>query len=114
MERRRAGPFEDPRTLGADDTERLRTENLVAEIQLLDDAAIALPVLAGQVSQQLRASTHHHQEPSPRGEILGMGLQVLGEELDSLREQRDLDFGASAVGRPLTETLHKRSLAVGM
>jgi hypothetical protein len=50
-----------------------------------------------QIIEQAMALADHHQQ-SPAGTvILGVGLQMLGEVVDALREQRDLHVGGTGI-----------------
>src|SRR5262245_51666952 len=64
--------------------------SLPAQAQALDDGLVALGVPLPQVPEELAALTHHDQKPAPRGVVLAVGLQVLGQVLDVLAQDRDL------------------------
>src|SRR5437870_4676522 len=66
---------------------------LVAETQLVDELPIALQVGALQVFQQAPALADHPEEAALPVEILGVDPEVIGEAVDPLGEQRDLDRG---------------------
>jgi len=65
---------------------------LVAESQSLHDASISLNVLALQILQQTASLPDQFQQTSPRMVILGVDFEVLGEIVDALTEQGDLDL----------------------
>jgi hypothetical protein len=83
----------------------------VPEVEFLDDAAITLNIVPRQETQQFRAAADHHQKASPRGVVFLMRLEMLGEQTNSLREQRNLNLRAAAVVRALTKTFDKLTLA---
>ena len=70
---------------------------LAAEAELRDDLAVSLDVFALQVIQQPASPAHHLQEAPPRGMILLVGLEVLGQVRDPPGEDRDLDLGGAGV-----------------
>lgn len=59
--------------------------------------AITLDVLPLQIVEQAPTLTDQHEEPALTMEVVLVLLHVLGEVLDSLGEQRNLDFGRSRV-----------------
>ena len=61
------------------------------------DAAIPLDILRSQIVEETPTAPHHHEQSSPAVMILLMGLQMLGEVVDPLGEQRNLDLGRSRV-----------------
>jgi len=65
----------------------------VAETQLVDELPIALQVGALEVLQQAAALAHHPEEAALPVEVLRMDPEVIGEAVDPLGEQRDLDRG---------------------
>jgi hypothetical protein len=67
-----------------------RRKILMAELQLLCNRLIAAQVHALQVFEQTTALADHHQKPAARTVILFVGLQMLSQMVDAMREQRDL------------------------
>jgi len=65
----------------------------VAETQLVDELPIALQVGALQVFQQAPALADHPEEAALPVEVLGVDPEVIGEAVDPLGEQRDLNRG---------------------
>src|SRR6476620_4138283 len=70
-----------------------------ADAELLDDGLIALVVLAASIVEQLTAQAHHLQKATARVVVLLVRLEVLGQVIDAMRQDRDLHFRrASIVG----------------
>src|SRR5688500_8540113 len=70
---------------------------LRGETQPLDQVAVLVRVLALQIVEQLAALAHHHEEPAARMEVFDVSLEMLGEAVDPLGEERDLHFGRPGV-----------------
>src|SRR5207245_978782 len=70
---------------------------LMAETQLVDELPIPFQVHALQVLQQAAALTDHSQEAALPVVVLGMRPEVIGQAVDPLGEQRDLDRGGARV-----------------
>src|SRR5207302_5601667 len=64
---------------------------LMAETQLVDELPIPLQVVALQVLEQAPALRNHPQEAALPVKVLGVDPEVIGEAVDPLGEQRDLD-----------------------
>src|SRR5207249_5046729 len=68
-----------------------------------DDLLVAFRAPTVQVGEQPSALSDHREQPPPAGVVTAGGPQMLGEVLDPLREERDLDlrragvFGVAAV-----------------
>ena len=62
----------------------------MAQFQFLGDGPIASQVNRLQVFEQAAALADHDQQPATRAVILFVGLQMLGQMVDAMREQRDL------------------------
>src|SRR5438876_11566975 len=68
-----------------------------------DDLLVAFRAPTVQVGEQPSALSDHREQPPPAGVVTAGGPQMLGEVLDSLREEGDLDvrragvFGVAAV-----------------
>lgn len=61
--------------------------------KLGDEGTVTLDILIVEVVQQPAALAHHHQQTSSTVVVLLMGPQMIGEVIDPLGEQRDLDLG---------------------
>ena len=70
---------------------------LAAKIQLLNDGLVTFEVFAFQVIEQLSSFRRHHEQAPSGMEILSVGLQVLGQVVDPLRQQRNLDIRRTSV-----------------
>jgi len=71
--------------------------DLVTQSQFLDDLAVTVDVGALQVIEQPATLTVHLEEATATVVILLVHPKVLGELLDPLAEERDLDAGRAAV-----------------
>src|SRR5260221_1677018 len=67
--------------------------SLLAQAEAVDQRAVGLDVLALEVVEQAAALAHHGEQPAARMEILDVRLEMLGEHVDPLGEERDLHFG---------------------
>jgi hypothetical protein len=70
---------------------------LSAQPQIVDDGPISLDVVIFYIVEQPTPASDQHQQPATRMVVLGVNLQMLGEILDAVREQSDLNFRASRV-----------------
>ena len=71
---------------------------LLTDTQLGDEGTIALDVLLGQIVQQAAALTDHLVQAPAAVVVVGVYLQVLGELIDPLGEDGDLNLGGTGVG----------------
>jgi hypothetical protein len=75
------------------------------QAQSFDQGLITRGVGPLEVVEQAASLAHQLQQPAPGMVIFHVGLEVLGELADALREDGDLDLGrASAIVRPELET----------
>src|SRR6056297_1084208 len=70
---------------------------LFAQTQLLDQCVVSLHIFLLEIGEQIAALIHHHQQTTTRMVVLVVGLEVFGEVLDALCQDRDLDFGAARI-----------------
>jgi hypothetical protein len=63
---------------------------LMAQFQFLGDRLIAAQINRLQIFKQASALADHDQQPAARAVILFISLQMLGQMVDAMREQRDL------------------------
>src|SRR5690606_22854884 len=70
-----------------------------AQAELLDEGAVALDVDAPQVTLQAATLADQEEQTTTAVVVVLVLLQVLGEVLDALREQRDLHLGRAGVAR---------------
>src|SRR5512146_2308669 len=71
--------------------------SLLAQAEALDERAVRLDVAALEVVEKAAALAHHLEEPAARMEILDVRLEMFGEHVDPLGEERDLDLGRARV-----------------
>src|ERR1035437_4384603 len=64
--------------------------NSVAQLQFLRDRLIAVQIYVLQVFEQTAALADHHQQPAARTVILFVRLQMFGQMVDPLGQQRNL------------------------
>jgi hypothetical protein len=50
-----------------------------------------------EVIQKFPATRHHFEQTTPSGVVFGVGVEVLGEVIDALRQQGDLDVCTTGV-----------------
>jgi hypothetical protein len=70
---------------------------LSAEAEIIDDGAVPLNIVVPHIIEQAAAAADQHQQPATRMVILLVDLQVLGEVLNAMGKQADLDLGAAGV-----------------
>src|SRR6266545_2650477 len=70
---------------------------LLAEPEALDGGAIALEILPLEIVEQAAAAAHHLEEAAAAVMVLGVGLEVLGELRDPVRQECHLDLGRPGV-----------------
>src|SRR3989449_9118561 len=85
---------------------------LMAETELVDELPITLQVHALQVLQQAAALADHFQKAALPVVVLGVRPEVVGEAVDPLGEQRDLDRGGARVPVVLPVLPDRRRLVV--
>ena len=73
------------------------TLKLFAQLQALNQRAVAVFVLAFQVIQQLAAAAHQTQQATTGMMILDMILEMLCQVINPSSHQRNLDFGGAGV-----------------
>ncbi|MEA2515731.1 MAG: hypothetical protein QOJ59_5220 [Thermomicrobiales bacterium] len=71
---------------------------LLPETETSDRDAIPIHVLTAQVGKQSAPSTDHLQQPAPRVVVVPVCPQMIGQSVDALGQQRDLDLGRTGVG----------------
>src|SRR5262245_40606724 len=87
---------------------------LLADAEGLDHAAIPLQVVPADVVEEPTAAADEHQEAAPGVVVLRVRLEVLGQVVDALAEERDLHLGRSAVGLMLLILLDQLRLFLGI
>src|SRR5437867_11499342 len=83
-----------------------------ADSELVDERAVALGVLVLEVLEQPSALADQHQEATPRVVVLGVLLEVIGETVDPLRQERDLDLRRPGVALMDAELVDQALLLV--
>src|SRR5436190_7509689 len=71
--------------------------SLAAEPQPSDDGAVARVVLLDQIRKKAAALADELEEAAARMVVLGETTEMLGQALDPLRQERDLDFRRTGV-----------------
>ena len=69
----------------------------LAQPELLDEGAVALEVVLLKVVQEPATAADEHEQPAAGVMVLLVGAKMLGELVDALGEQRDLDVGVPGV-----------------
>src|SRR5208282_1707446 len=83
----------------------LEKSALLTQAESFHNLAIPIRVAPIQIIQQPPAFVDHHDQPAPRSMIFCVGLEVGGEIVDALAQQRDLYFRRSGVFRVRTVLL---------
>src|SRR5262249_20586114 len=76
---------------------RRRTRSLLADTELADQLRVPVGILPFEIVEQTPALAHQLQEAAPRVMVLKVRLEVLGEVINALAEQRDLDFRGTRI-----------------
>jgi len=71
---------------------------LPAQTQLGNDFAVALDVASLDVVEKTTTPTDHHQKSTATVMVVRVGLQMLGEMVDAIGQQRDLHFRRAGIG----------------
>src|SRR2546422_10409185 len=80
--------------------------DLMAENELVDELPVLREIAALQVLQQAAAAADHAQQTALPVVVLGVDPEVLGEAVDALGEQRDLN--PAGAGVPLVRSEERR------
>src|SRR5690606_12303673 len=78
-----------------------------------DDLLVPRVILALHIVKQLATLAHHLEQPTTRVVVLLMGLEVIGQRVDALCEDRDLDFRRTCITRLGRVVLNEFLLALG-
>jgi hypothetical protein len=81
-------------------------KRLFPQLELFRDRLVPARVRAMEIIQQAAALADHHEQSTAGTMVLLVLLQVLGEVVDPLREQRDLHVGRTGVLRMQPEILN--------
>src|SRR3954452_10324219 len=91
MTRARRGTSPDPWRV------RAGPETSAAKAEALDEAAVAVDVHLLQVAEEAAALADEEKQATTAVVVVLVGLEVLGQVLDALREHRDLDLRGTGV-----------------
>jgi hypothetical protein len=69
----------------------------VAQLQFLGDRLVASQIGMLQIVEQAAALADHDQQATARAVIFLVGLQMVGQMVDAMREQRDLHIRRTGV-----------------
>ncbi len=72
---------------------RMKRTELLAEVERSHDLSIPLRGSPLQIVEQSSTLRDHPEQTAPRVVVLDVGLEVLGQVRDSLREKRDRTSG---------------------
>ena len=75
----------------------LHVESLATQSQFCNQGPVTLHVLFLEVPKQSPTLSDHHEKTSPTVMILFVDLQMLGEVIDTLSQQRDLNLRRTGV-----------------
>jgi len=64
-----------------------------ADTQPFNQLLVSPIVGAMQIVENLPPLRHHLEQPAARVVVFDVGLEVIGQVADPLRQERDLDFG---------------------
>lgn len=79
-----------------------------SQSQLGDETSISLHILSAQIVEEATTLANHHQQATPAVVIVLVLTEMLGQMIDPLGEQGDLDFrraGVTVVGPVLGDYL---------
>src|SRR3954471_6281467 len=80
-------------------SKRRARKRLTANAELIDQRLVAPLIGALEVIEQLAALRDHLEKAAPRVVVFHVSLEVLGQRVDPLREDRDLHLGRPGVAR---------------
>src|SRR5205823_2623791 len=86
--------------------------SLFADVEALDQVRVPLRVFGFEVIEQPPAPADEHQEPAAGVMILRVRLEVLGQVVDALAENSDLDLRGPRVGLVCFVTANEFGLAI--
>ena len=82
---------------GIEKTKSRAPQMLVAQLQFLGDRLVASQIGVLQVVEQAAVLADHDQQTTARAMIFFVGLQMVGQMVDAMREQRDLHIRRTGV-----------------
>src|SRR3569833_1600230 len=87
--------------------------NLLAEAELRDQREVTIAFGLAQIVEQRATLVDHHQQAAARVIVLRVSLEMLGQRLDAVGQDRDLNLGAAGVAFGAGMFLDQRILALG-
>ena len=75
----------------------LSKRRLSTQAEFLDDGAVTLDVNLCEIVEHTAATAYQHFHGTARGVILVIGLEVLGEVIDTVGEEGNLSLGAAGI-----------------
>ena len=70
---------------------------LLSEAELLDNSSVSFDILLSEVVKELLSVSNHLGKTSLRVEVLGVLLHVLGEAVDSIGKDSNLNLGRTGI-----------------
>ena len=89
------------------ETKEMSRKLLVAQFQLFRNGLVAAQILALEVIQKAPALADHHEQPAARAVVFFVGLQMLRQMIDALRQQRDLHIRRTRVAVMCLKLLYR-------
>ena len=89
-----------------------RLLDVVADAQSLDELTVLDDVVLLDVGEKTTTAADEHEQATTGVEVLLVGLHVLGQLLDALGQDGDLNLGVAGVDRGVTELGSQLSLAL--
>ena len=86
--------------------------DVVADAQSLDELTVLDDVVLLDVGEKTTTTTDEHEQATTGVEVLLVGLHVLGQLLDALGQDGDLNLGVAGVDRGVTELGSQLRLAL--
>ena len=86
--------------------------DVVADAELLDELTVLVDVVLLDVGEETTTLTDEHEQTAAGVEVLLVGLHVLGELLDALGQNGDLNLGVAGVLGVLAELSGELRLAL--
>lgn len=86
--------------------------DVVANAQSLDELTVLDDVVLLDVGEKTTTTADEHEQATTSVEVLLVGLHVLGQLLDALGQDGDLNLGVAGVDRGVTELGSQLRLAL--
>ena len=72
-------------------------KELLSDSELFDDSTVTVDILLGEVVEKVSSVTYHLKKTAAGMMVILVGLEVLGEGVDAMRKDRDLNFGRTGI-----------------